>query len=77
MGIVGVWLVLASLYTLPLFLAAYLSGRMLTIPVCFRMNLLSLMPPAFFMTAALLLYGLGQLNLQEWILAFLEEEKIC
>ncbi|MDA7627463.1 hypothetical protein N8843_02390 [Verrucomicrobia bacterium] len=63
------WRVLALIYTTPVFILTYLSGRRPTFGIVFRLNLLSLMPPALFMIVAVILHGLEQLNLQEFLVA--------
>ncbi len=63
------WRALSIIYFVPIFIAAYLWGRRSSFEVIYRLILLSLMPPALFMTVALALYGAGQLNLQELLVA--------
>ena len=68
-GFSVVWRLLAFIYLVPVFIVTYLMGRRSTFGVIFRLNLLSLMPPALFMTIAVALYGVEQLKLQEFLVA--------
>jgi hypothetical protein len=68
-GMLGCWWTLAIAYTIPAFLLSYLMGKQSGVRVCFRMNLLSLMPPAVFMTVAVTLYAFRQLSLLELLVA--------
>jgi hypothetical protein len=68
-GFSVLWRVIAAIYWVPVFILTYLWGRTSSVGTIFRLNLLSLMPPALFMTVALALYGLEQLNLQEFLVA--------
>lgn len=63
------WLVLATLYTLPAWLVAFFADRDLGLGECWRLAGAALMPGALFLTAVLLFYGLGVLDLLHLVLA--------
>jgi len=67
-GLVLVWLlmswaVLATIYFLPVWLVAFFANRELSLAGSWRMCGAALMPGALFLTAALLGYGMGLLDL--------------
>lgn len=68
-GILACWCMLAAIYAMPFHLLAYLFCRECSSRLAFRMNLMSLIPPALFMTLALVLYGQQRLHLQELLVA--------
>jgi hypothetical protein len=57
------WTVLATLYFLPAWIAAFFSNRRLTLGGSWRLAGASLMPGAMFFAACLLVYGLGGFDL--------------
>lgn len=63
-----VWIVLALLATLPLRLFAKLFGRLATIPGCFRMGLMALMPGGVLMALGIVLYNQHDFKLAELML---------
>lgn len=69
LGMLGCWWGLAMVYTTPVFLLAYFLAREIGVRSVFRLNLLSLMPPALFMTTAVVLYAFRHLNLMELLVA--------
>jgi hypothetical protein len=62
-GLMLSWSLLATLYCLPAWLAAFMADRQLTLSGSWRLAGAALMPGAFLLTAALLAYGLGALDL--------------
>jgi hypothetical protein len=62
-GLMLSWGVLATLYCLPAWLAGFMANRALTLGGSWRLAGAALMPGALLMTAAILAYGLGALDL--------------
>ncbi|MDA0750350.1 MAG: hypothetical protein O2964_06505 [Verrucomicrobia bacterium] len=69
LGMLGCWWGLAIAYAIPVFLLAYFLGRETGVRTVFRLNLMSLMLPALFMSTAFVLYAFRRLNLQEFLTA--------
>ena len=63
LGFLLSWWLLATLYFLPVWLLGFFSNRDLNFRQSWRLAGAALMPGALMMTAALLLYGIGLLNL--------------
>jgi hypothetical protein len=57
------WAILATLYFLPAWLGAFFANRDLTLAGSWRLSGTALMPAALFFTFAIILYGLGTINL--------------
>jgi hypothetical protein len=57
------WSILATLYFLPAWLGAFFANRDLTLAGSWRLSGAALMPAALFFTFAIILYGLGTINL--------------
>jgi len=64
-----VWAVLASLYCLPVWLTAFFADRVLALHGSWRLAGAALIPGALFLTAAILLYALGILDLISLLIA--------
>ena len=62
-GLLLLWQVLATLYTLPVWLVVFYLNRDLKLHECCRMAGAALMPGALLMAAGILLYDLGALDL--------------
>jgi hypothetical protein len=62
-GLMLAWSLVATLYCLPAWLAGFMADRQLTLRGSWRMAGAALMPGALLMTAAILAYGLGALDL--------------
>jgi len=62
-GLMLSWIVLATLYCLPAWLAGFMANRELTLGGSWRLAGAALMPGALLLTAAILAYGLGALDL--------------
>jgi hypothetical protein len=62
-GLMLIWMLLAALYSLPAWLAGFFANRTLRLGGSWRLAGASLMPGALFLTAAIVLYGLGALDL--------------
>jgi len=69
-GMLGIWAVLATFYCWIGRLAGYFGNRKLPLPASWRLAGAALLPGALFMTAAIILYGLGVLGLLQLVLAF-------
>ncbi len=70
-GLMAIWLALATLYSLPLRLAAFYSDRQVTWPGCWRMAGAAQLPGALLMSGAIFLYGFNRLNLVGFLFAWL------
>ena len=64
------WLALATLYTLPVRLLAWLAGRATSLGKCWRIAGAALLPGALWLGVALLLYAGAQLSLLGLLVAF-------
>ena len=62
-GLEALWCMLASVYCLPVWLVAFYANRDLSLRRAWRLAAAALMPGALLMTAAVLFYGLGWLDL--------------
>lgn len=62
-GLLLSWIVLATIYFLPAWLGGFFANRRLTIGASFKLSCAALMPAALLMTAGILLYNFGLLNL--------------
>jgi hypothetical protein len=62
-GLLLIWAALASLYFLPVWLLGFFANRDLTFRRSWRLAGAALMPGALFLTAAIVVYGLGALDL--------------
>jgi hypothetical protein len=62
-GLMLAWSLLATLYCLPVWLAGFMANRQLTLSGSWRLAGAALMPGALLVTAAILAYGLGALDL--------------
>jgi hypothetical protein len=62
-GLMSSWSLLATLYCLPAWLAGFMANRQLTLSGSWRLAGAALMPGALLLTAAILAYGLGALDL--------------
>ena len=62
-GLLFTWGALATLYTLPVYLAGWLANRDLKLAGSWRVAGAAMMPGALVMTLAIVLYGLGVLDL--------------
>lgn len=62
-GLMVVWAALATLYCGPVWLVGFYSDRALSLKASWRLAGAALMPGALFMTAAILCYGLGGMDL--------------
>lgn len=62
-GLILSWMLLATLYFLPAWLVGFFGNRDLRLGASWRLAGASLMPGALFLTAAIILYGLGALDL--------------
>jgi hypothetical protein len=69
-GLLLVWLVLATLYFLPVWLISFFANRDLSMRASWRLAAAALMPGALLMSAALALYGLEMIDLVRLGLAF-------
>jgi hypothetical protein len=61
--LLGVWALLAALYSLPTWILGFFADRGLSLPECWRLSGAALMPGCLFLTVAILVYGLGFLDL--------------
>jgi hypothetical protein len=57
------WSVLATIYFLPIWLAGFFTNRDLDLAACWKLSAAALLPGALLMSAGILLYGFGLLNL--------------
>ncbi|HXE41930.1 MAG TPA: hypothetical protein VN516_02810, partial [Candidatus Baltobacteraceae bacterium] len=57
------WTILAGIYCLPVSLLGFFTNRNLSIPASFKLSGAALMPGALLMTAGILFYNFGFLNL--------------
>ncbi len=63
LGLFTTWFVLAMLFAVPLRVLAWFASRATSLGKCWRVAAAALLPGAFWMAGALLLYGLEQLSL--------------
>ena len=63
------WAFLATLYFLPVWLIAFFANRHLSLRGSWRLAGAALMPGSFFLTTALLFYGLGVIDLVRVVVA--------
>jgi hypothetical protein len=68
-GLLLCWQVLATLYTIPVWLVAFFANRELSLSQSWRLAGAALMPGALFLTSLLLLYGLGVIDLIHLVVA--------
>jgi hypothetical protein len=64
------WALLATLYFLPAWLIAFYADREISLAGCWRLAGAALMPGALFLTAAIITYGLGLLDLVRLAMAW-------
>ena len=70
-GVMAIWLVLATLYSLPLRLLTFYSDRDVSWLGCWRMAGAAQLPGALLMSGGILLYGFNRLNLIGLLFAWL------
>jgi hypothetical protein len=71
LGLMLAWTTLATLYCLPVWLVGLYGNRQLTLCGSWRVAGAALMPGALVMTAGIVCYGLGQLDVVRLIAAFI------
>lgn len=64
------WWFLAVIYFLPVWLIGFLANRDLSLPASLKLSGSALLPGALLMTAAIVLYGIGILNLVSFCFVF-------
>lgn len=69
-GLMFIWMLLASLYSLPVWLMGFFANRQLNLSAACKLAGAALMPGALLWTAAILMYGLGLLDLVQLAAAF-------
>jgi hypothetical protein len=62
-GLLAVWTLLATVYSLPAWLVGFYANRDLNLRACWKLAAAAQMPGALLMTAAILCYGFGLLDL--------------
>ena len=70
-GVMAIWLVLATVYSLPLRLLTFYSDRAVGWPGCWRLAGAAQLPGALLLSGAILLYGFSRLNLIGLLFAWL------
>lgn len=66
----AIWWVVALVYFLPVWLVGFLANRAINLPASLKLSCSALLPGALLMTAAIVLYGLGFLNLITFCFVF-------
>jgi hypothetical protein len=66
----AIWWLLAVIYVLPVWLIGFLTNRDLSLPASLKLSGSALLPGALLMTAAIVLYGIGLLNLVTFCFVF-------
>ena len=66
--LMGGWMLLATVYFLPVWLTGYYANRDLSLLGSWKMAGAAMAPGALLMAAGIVLYGLGALDLVEWII---------
>jgi hypothetical protein len=69
-GLMGIWAMLATVYFLPVWLVGYMAGRALDWRGSWKLAGAALLPGALLLTAAIVLYNLGALNLVQFCFLF-------
>lgn len=67
-GLMAAWMVLATVYSLPVWLTGYYANRNLSLAGSWKVAGAAMMPGALLVAAGIVLYGWGALDLVEWIL---------
>ena len=76
-GVMAIWLVLATVYSLPLRLLTFYSDRDVGWPGCWRLAGAAQLPGALLLSGGILLYGFNRLNLIGLLFAWLSHVVIA